>query len=97
MQARFKLGEPLSRALGARQLSVEVPAPESGEASLGDALNALLAAYPQAAGELRLGAKESDFYYMLFVNDRLMRFADRDQATLHEGDVISILLPLAGG
>jgi len=97
MLARFKLGEPLSRAVGLRQTSVEVPTPASGAVTVGDALNALVAAYPQAAHELRLGTKESDFYYTLFVNDRLVLFANRDKALLHEGDVVSILLPLAGG
>jgi molybdopterin converting factor small subunit len=97
MLVRFKLGEPLARAVGARQTSIEVTAPPSGAVTVGDALNALLAAHPQAAAELRLGANDSDFYYTLFVNDRLVRFAKRDQAPLHEGDVISILLPLAGG
>jgi molybdopterin converting factor small subunit len=97
MQVRFKLGEPLSRAVGVRQLSVEAPAPPSGAVTVGDALKALVAAYPQACRELRLGANDSDFYYTLFVNDRLVRFARRDEAPLHEGDVISIMLPLAGG
>ena len=97
MQARFKLGEPLARAVGVRQTSVEVPVPPSGVVTVGDALNALLAAYPQAAYELRLGANDSDFYYTLFVNDRLVLFANRDKTPLHDGDVISVFLPLAGG
>jgi molybdopterin converting factor small subunit len=97
MLARFKLGEPLARAVGLRQTSVETPTPASGAVTVGDALNALAAAHPQAAQELRLGTKESDFYYTLFVNDRLVLFANRGQTPLHEGDVISVFLPLAGG
>ncbi len=97
MLARFKLGEPLSRAVGLRQTSLEVPAPPSGAPTVGDALDALIAAYPKAAQELRLGSTESDFYYTLFVNDRLVPFANRQQTPLHEGDVISVFLPLAGG
>jgi molybdopterin converting factor small subunit len=97
MQVRFKLGEPLARAVGLRQTSVETVTAPSGAVTVGDALSALVAAYPQAARELRLGTNESDFYYTLFVNDRLVLFANRDQTPLREGDVISVFLPLAGG
>jgi molybdopterin converting factor small subunit len=97
MLASFKLGEPLGRAVGLRHTSLEVPVPPSGAVTVGDALDALVTAYPLAARELRLGTKESDFYYTLFVNDRLVLFANRDKALLHDGDVISIFLPLAGG
>jgi molybdopterin converting factor small subunit len=97
MLARFKLGDPLARAVGLRQLSLEVRPEAPGQETVGDALNALIAAYPGAIKELRLGTNESDFYYTLFVNDRLVLFANRDQTLLHEGDVISVFLPLAGG
>jgi molybdopterin converting factor small subunit len=97
MLAKFKLGEPLARAVGLRQTSLEVTTPASGAVTVGDALNALVAAYPGAIKELRLGTTESDFYYTLFVNDRLVLFANRDKTLLHQGDVISVFLPLAGG
>jgi len=62
-----------------------------------DALAALARAYPEAGKEMRLGTGESDFYYSLFVNDRLVLFARRQESLLRDGDVISVLLPLAGG
>ncbi len=91
MKITFKLGEPLWRAAGKREVAVELAAPASVDA----ALNALAAAYPKMAQELH-GA-QSEFYYSLFVNDRLVVFAQRDKTLLKEGDTISLFLPLAGG
>ncbi len=97
MRVSFKLGEPLWRTVGSRDATVEVGPPGAVSCTVGEALDALAAAFPEAGREMRLGTKESDFYYSLFVNDRLVLFANRDKAPLREGDVISILLPLAGG
>ena len=93
MRVTFKLGEPLWRSVGKREVAVEAAAP----ATVGDALVALGAAYPQAGEELQGRGGRSDFYYSLFVNDRLVLFAQKDQAQVKDGDTISILLPLAGG
>src|SRR5512137_1824923 len=97
MRVSFKLGEPLWRSVGAREATLEVGAPEAASATVGQALDALAAAYPEAGKELRLGSKDSDFYYSLFVNDRLALFSKREAFTLKNGDEVSILLPLAGG
>lgn len=93
MLVKLKLGQPLWRSAGARVVVVEVAPP----VTVGAALAALAATYPQTGRELRLGTDRTDFYYSLFVNDRLVLSADKDSATLREGDVVSVLLPLAGG
>ena len=99
MKITFKLGEPLWRAAGKREVAGELgPSEREGlaaPASVDAALNALAAAYPQMAQELH-GA-QAEFYYSLFVNDRLVVFAQRDKTLLKEGDTISLFLPLAGG
>lgn len=97
MRVSFKLGEPLWRAVGSRETTVEFGAPGVAAATVGQALDALAAAHPEAGREMRLGSQESDFYYSLFVNDRLVLFSKRDTAMLRDGDEVSILLPLAGG
>ena len=97
MRVSFKLGEPLWRSVGKREVTVEVGPPGAVTGTVGEALDALAAAYPEAGREMRLGTKESDFYYSLFVNDRLVLFSKRAVAPLKDGDEISVLLPLAGG
>jgi molybdopterin converting factor small subunit len=94
MRVSFKLGEPLATRVGQRLVTLET---ELSAATVGDALAALAERYPDVGQELRLGSRDSDFYYSLFLNDRLVPFANRDRAALKDGDVISILLPLAGG
>lgn len=93
MHISLKFGDPLWRTVGQRQLNLDLP----DGATVGDALTALASAYPEAGKEMRLGTTESDFYYSLFVNDRLVIFANRQTSPLKDGDVISVLLPLAGG
>jgi len=93
MRVNLKLGQPLCQSVGAREVVVDVTPP----VTVGDALYALAVTYPQAGHELRLGTDRSDFYYSLFVNDRLVLFADKDSTSLHDGDTVSVLLPLAGG
>jgi molybdopterin converting factor small subunit len=93
MRVSLKLGDPLWRAVGKRELTLDLP----DGSSVDDALGALASSYPDAGKEMRLGTTESDFYYSLFVNDRLVLFANRQKSPLRDGDVISVLLPLAGG
>jgi len=93
MRITFKLGEPLWRTVGKREVAVDVPP----SATVGHALTALATTYPAAGQELHSRDGQADFYYSLFVNDRLVPFANKDQVTVKDGDVITILLPLAGG
>lgn len=93
MHITFRLGEPLWRTVGKREVTVEIPS----SATVGYALTALADAYPAIGQELHSRDSRSDFYYSLFVNDRPVPFADKDQVAVKDRDVITILLPLAGG
>ena len=77
----FKLGEPLWRDRGqARDVGGGRPAGHRARRPWARPWRPWSAAYPEAGQELRLGTKESDFYYSLFVNDRLVLFSKRDTA-----------------
>jgi molybdopterin converting factor small subunit len=94
MRIVCKLGPPLPKVAGAKEVAVEV----SGDrATVAIALEGLLAQLPRLRDELFARGEPARFYYTLFLNDRLLRFSNASTTPVQDGDVLLILLPVAGG
>ena len=94
MRIYFKLGPPLPKVAGAKEVAVEVP---GDRATVAMALEGLLAQLPRLRDELFAKGEPARFYYTLFLNDRLLRFSNASTTPVQDGDVLLILLPVAGG
>jgi molybdopterin converting factor small subunit len=94
MRIVCKLGQPLPKVAGAKEVAVEVP---GDSATVAIALEGLLAQIPRLREELFARGEPARFYYTLFLNDRLLRFAEASTTPVQDGDVLLILLPVAGG
>ncbi len=94
MRIVFKLGQPLPKVAGAKEVVVEVP---GDGATVAMALEGLFAQLPRLREELFVRGEPTRFYYTLFLNDRLLRFAEASTTPVQDGDVLLILLPVAGG
>lgn len=87
-----RAGEPLWRAFGRHRISIDLPAP----ASLAALLAALAAVYPDFSSRYLGDDLGRHHPYRLFVNHR--QVADGDLALpLHDGDLVHIVIPVAGG
>ena len=101
-----RLGEPFSRAVGLSTVALEL----SDQASVQQALDALVAAYP-ALGSLLHGKVSSGqalpgldlmdpgqaLPLQTFVNNRPVSERDRSWYRLQEGDQLFVFLPTVGG
>ncbi len=94
MRVKVKLTEPIWRTIGTRDTSVDIAA---SEATVGDVLEELARQHPGFGDEVFSGPSAGDFYYCLFLNDRVVNLIDRQKACVKEEDEIFILLPVAGG
>jgi molybdopterin converting factor small subunit len=94
MRIVCKLGQPLPKVAGAKEVVVEVPA---DGATVATALEGLFTQIPKLREELFARGEPARFYYTLFLNDRLLRFAEASTTPVQDGDVLLILLPVAGG
>jgi len=94
MRIVFKLGQPLPKVAGAKEVVVEVP---GDSATVTTTLEGLFAQIPKLRDELFARGEPARFYYTIFLNDRLLRFADASTTPVKDGDVLLILLPVAGG
>ena len=94
MRIVFKLGQPLPKVAGAKEVVVELP---GDRATVAIALEGLLAQRPRLRDELFARGEPARFYYTLFLNDRLLRFSNASTTPVQDGDVLLILLPVAGG
>ncbi len=88
-----RAGEPLWRAFGQHRISLDLPIP----ATLADLLATLAATYPDFGSRYRGDDLGHRHPYRLFVNHR--QIADEEMAghPLHDGDLVHIVIPVAGG
>jgi sulfur carrier protein ThiS len=88
-----KLGDPLWKAVGQRQISLEL----ANGASVDDALMSLRTAYPQFEAALAAGGTRLGVPFHFFVNRKLVKDGDLTQHRLKRGDTLHILAPIVGG
>lgn len=94
MKVRVKLTEPVWRTVGAREVEVDLP----GEnASVGAVLDKLAQEHPKFGEEVFSGSEIGDYYYSLFLNDRVVNLTERSDVLAKDGDEIFVLLPIGGG
>ena len=66
-------------------------------ATIGEVLEALQAAYPAVEGQLLTESGELHKFVNVYVNDDDVRYLDRLETKVRDGDVVSILPAVAGG
>jgi len=96
MKVKVKLGEPLWRQVGNREISLEWKG-----GTLRELLEELVARYPPLGGELKgktpVTGGEEEVPYTVFVNGELVPPPKRSEKQVPGGAEVVILLPLAGG
>ncbi len=93
IQITVRAGEPLWRALGRHRITVALPAP----ATLADLLDALARAHPDFAAAYQGQGLRRQRPYRLFVNHRQIPAEAPDRCPLADGDLVHIVIPVAGG
>lgn len=93
MIIQVKMGDPLWKVVGERQIALEV---EDG-ATVGDALEHLRAVYPGFGVALEAGGTRVGIPFNFFVNRKLVKDAELAQRKLKAGDTLHILAPIVGG
>jgi len=96
MKVTVKLGAPLSQVIGEKKVILNV----SEGVTLADVLHELQIRYPDFEEGLKGKGLRKPFdriLYSLFVNARPVAFEEAGEATLADGDRISLFLPVAGG
>ena len=93
MTVEVKLGDPLWKAVGQRQVRLEL----TDGASVNDALLRLRTAYPQFEAALAAGGTRLGVPFHFFVNRKLVKDRDLTQHRLKGGDTLHILAPIVGG
>ena len=94
MVIELKMGDPLWKAVGQKQIKLEL----ADGATVADALAHLRSTYPDfgaaldAAGGTQLGVP-----FNFFVNRKLVKDRDLSQHRLKAGDRLYILAPIVGG
>jgi molybdopterin converting factor small subunit len=94
VKVRVKLTEPIWRTVGSRDLEVEMPAEE---ATVGAVLDDIARRFSGFGDEIYSGSSAGDYYYGLFLNDKMVGLAQRDDVVAKDGDEIFVLLPITGG
>ena len=93
MPIRVKLGEPLWRAVGQREVAVECAGPNS---TIADVL-LKLCDYPGFQDAYQNHANGVGPEYVLFLNDKPLPATAAASTECGEGDTLRIILPIAGG
>lgn len=94
MRVHVKLTEPIWRTVGTRDLDVEIP---TVKATIATVLDEIASRFPKFGEEIYSGSSVGDYYYGVFVNDRVVNLAQRNDVFAEDGDEIFVLLPVAGG
>lgn len=89
--SKIHIPTPLRQYVG-KQSTVEVQA-----ATVGEALNSLLAKHPELKRHLYTEDGKLRAFVNLYVNDEDIRYLQKDQTQVREGDTISIVPSIAGG
>ena len=93
MVVEVRLGDPLWKAVGERQIRLEL----ADGAAVSDALAHLQAAYPQFGAALEAGGTRLGVPFHFFVNRKLVKEGELAQYKLKSGDRLHILAPIVGG
>lgn len=93
MNVQVNVGYPLTRITGASSLTVSV----AGGASVADVLAQLSASFPGLEQQLRRGYGERHLPFNFFVNRRAVGRQELGTTPVSDGDLLHILLPVAGG
>lgn len=93
MLVEVKLGDPLWRTVGQKQVSLEL----NDGATVADALAQLRNIYPDFGAGLQAGGAGRGIPFNFFVNRKLVKDRDLAERKLKSGDVLYILAPIVGG
>ncbi len=96
MKVIVKLGAPLAHLVGESKVRVEVPT----GATVADLFDELQARYPDFEAGLKgkgLPRPLDQIPYTLMVNGRPLPLEDAQGLLLHDGDQVTLFLPVAGG
>jgi len=91
LMSKIHIPTPLRQYVG-KQTAVEV----SG-ATVGDAMNALVAQHPDLRKHLYTEEGKLRAFVNLYVNDEDIRYLQKEATALKDGDQISIVPSIAGG
>jgi MoaD family protein len=89
--SKIHIPTPLRQYVG-RQVAVEV-----NGATVGDAMNALVAQHPDLRKHLYTEDGKLRAFVNLYVNDEDIRYLQKEATALKDGDQISIVPSIAGG
>jgi len=87
----IQIPSPLRQYTG-KKAAVSVPA-----ASVGEALNKLVAQHPDLKRHLYTEEGKLRAFVNVYVNDEDMRYLEKEATILNDGDTISIVPSIAGG
>ncbi len=93
MVIEVKMGDPLWKVVGQRQITLEL---DDG-ATVADALAHLQTAYPNFRATLKAGGTQLGVPFNFFVNRKLVKEEDLTNRKLKAGDTLHILAPIVGG
>ena len=93
MEVEVKMGDPLWKTVGQREIRVEL----TDGATVADVLAHLTAAYPGFGAALEAGGTRLGVPFNFFVNRKLVKDGDLDRHQLRAGDRLHILAPIVGG
>ncbi|HTS12145.1 MAG TPA: ubiquitin-like small modifier protein 1 [Candidatus Limnocylindrales bacterium] len=91
MPVKVIIPTPL-RAYAGKQESVELQA-----ATVGEALNSLTTRFQELKKHLYEDDGRLRSFVNVYVNDEDIRYLQKDETRLHEGDTVSIVPSIAGG
>jgi len=89
--SKIHIPTPLRQYVG-KQASVDVQG-----ATVGEAMNALVARHPELRKHLYTEEGKLRAFVNLYVNDEDIRYLQKEATTLKDGDNISIVPSIAGG
>ena len=89
--SKIHIPTPLRQYVG-KQASVDVPG-----ATVGEALNALVAQHPDLRKHLYTDEGKLRAFVNLYVNDEDIRYLQKEATAIKDGDNISIVPSIAGG
>jgi molybdopterin converting factor small subunit len=80
-----------------RQYAGKQPAVDVSATTVGEALNALTSTYPDLRKHLYSDDGKLRAFVNLYLNDEDIRYLQKDQTAVKEGDTLSIVPSIAGG
>jgi molybdopterin converting factor small subunit len=80
-----------------RQYAGKQPAVDVEATTVGEALNALTATYPDLRKHLYSEDGKLRAFVNLYLNDEDIRYLEKDQTSVKNGDTLSIVPSIAGG